>query len=159
MNFFSFFNKSLHYHNQKVIKAAEGITQAEALFRPYNSANSLLWEVGHLAFFRNTYIKLLNPTEKLEKLPNETELFGFGSTVHAPEVYPSLEDVMTAFVKRGSRIEELVVTTPSEHWDSESPINFPGGKTVGSQIEFLLLHEGFHSGEMMYINTLIKRLR
>jgi uncharacterized protein YdhG (YjbR/CyaY superfamily) len=159
MDPFSLLKKGLDYHNQKVHKATEGITQAEALFRPYNSANSLLWEVGHLTFFRNTYIKLLNPTEKLEKLDNETALFGFGSTTHAPEVYPALEDVVAAFMKRGTRIEELLAITTPGHWDSDSPINFPGGKTVGSQIEFLLLHEGLHTGEMLYISTLIKRLR
>jgi hypothetical protein len=159
MNPFSLLKKGLDYHNQKVTKATDGITHAEALFRPYNSANSLLWEVGHLTFFRNTYIKLLNPAEKLEKLDNETALFGFGSTIHAPEAYPSLEAVVGAFLQRGSRIEELLATTTPDHWESESPINFPGGKTVGSQIEFLLLHEGLHTGEMLYISTLIKRLR
>jgi uncharacterized protein YdhG (YjbR/CyaY superfamily) len=159
MDPFSLLKRGLSYHDQKVKKATEGITQAEALFRPYNSANSLLWEVGHLAFFRNTYIKLLNPTEKLEKLPNETALFGFGSTNHAPEVYPSRESVVAAFLARGQRIDELLATVSPEHWESNSPINFPGGKTVGSQIEFLMLHEAMHSGELMYISTLIRRLR
>lgn len=159
MDPYSLLKKGLSYHDQKVTKATESITQAEALFRPYNSANSLLWEVGHLAFFRNTSIKLLNPTEKLVKMENETELFGYGSTTHAAEAYPTLENAVTAFLERGQRIEKLLATVTPEHWESDSPINFPGGKTVGSQIEFLMLHEGMHIGEMMYISTLINRLR
>ena len=68
MNPASLIIKSIQYHNHKVTKATEGVTQAEALFRPYSSANSLLWEMGHLAFFRNTCIKLLRPNEPLQKL-------------------------------------------------------------------------------------------
>jgi hypothetical protein len=155
----SLFTKGLAYHNSKVAKATEGVSQAEALFRPYNAANSLLWEMGHLAFFRNTSIKLLNPAEVLEKLDGETTLFGFGSTVQAPEAYPPLQRVVAAYLDRGRRVEELLATVPPAHWQSQSPIDFPGGKTVGDQLDFLLLHEGLHIGELSYLSTLIRRLR
>ncbi|HEV7347477.1 DinB family protein [Telluribacter sp.] len=159
MNALSFLQKGLQYHNNKVAKATEGVSQAEALFRPYSTANSLLWEAGHLAFFRNTCLKLLRPGEPLEKLENEATLFGFGSTIQIAEVYPPLENIVSTFLERGKQIEQLLEAVTPEHWQSESPINFPGGSTVGSQVEFLLLHEGLHVGEMTYISTLIRRLR
>jgi hypothetical protein len=155
----SLFSKGLAYHNSKVAKATEGISQAEALFRPYNAANSLLWEMGHLAFFRNTSIKLLSPAEVLAKLEGETSLFGFGSTVQPAEAYPPLLRVVDAFMERGARVEQLLGTVTPEHWQSQSPIDFPGGKTVGDQLDFLLLHEGLHIGELSYLSTLIRRLR
>lgn len=159
MNPASLIIKSIQYHNHKVAKATEGVTQAEALFRPYSSANSLLWEMGHLAFFRNTCIKLLRPNEPLQKLENETTLFSFGSSIQTAEVYPPLEEIITAFLQRGEQIQQLLNEVSQEHWQSNSPINFPGGTTVGEQIVSLLLHEGLHVGELTYINTLIRRLR
>lgn len=153
--------KKGYYSNTKRFKqAAEGISTEESHFRPYDKANSFLWEVGHINFFRNTVIKLLNPTEKLITFPNEKDLFGFGSQIAQTEAYPSLEEVLASFEQRGNRIGELLDSTSAEHLASESPYKVASlGQTVEQQIFSLLIHEANHYGELNYVKTLVHRLR
>ncbi|MCU0338543.1 MAG: DinB family protein [Spirosomaceae bacterium] len=153
--------KKGYYNNTKRFKqAAEGISTDEAFFRPFDKANSLIWEIGHTNFFRNTIIKLLNPTEQLTVFPHEKDLFGFGSQTADASAYPSLAEVLESFEQRGNRIGELLDTTTAEHLASESPYKVAVlGATVGQQIFSLLIHEANHYGELNYVKTLIHRLR
>jgi DinB superfamily len=142
----------------RIAAACEGITKEEGNFRPYDKANSLVWEIGHLNFYRNTVIKLLNPTEVIESMPNEKETFGFGSK--PTDNYPEITDILTAIRTRGERIAELLGVVTEEHLAAESPMNIPNlGKTVGQQVFSFFIHEANHYGEISYIKTLIHRLR
>ena len=52
--------------SKRLSKISENFSGDEIFFRPYDKVNHAAWEIGHLASIRNTIIKLLNPTEKLE---------------------------------------------------------------------------------------------
>jgi DinB superfamily len=152
--------KSYLNSTRRINAACEGISQEEATFRPYDKANSMLWQVGHLAFFRNTIIKLLNPAEKLSIMPNEKELFANGSQPAATEAYPALVDVLAAFETRGQRMNELLESVSLEHLAAESPFKAPSlGTTVGQQAFSFLIHEANHYGEINLLKTLAHRLR
>ncbi len=152
--------KSYQNNTKRITAACEGITTTEATFRPYDKTNSLLWEVGHLMFFRNTICKILNPTEKLESMPNEKDMFGFGSTQFAAADYPALDEVLTKYQQRGERVYELLDAVSAEHLAAESHIKIPVlGVTVANQVYSLLLHEANHYGELNVVKTLIHRLR
>jgi hypothetical protein len=152
--------KSYQNSTRRITAACEGISATEATFRPYDKTNSLLWEVGHLMFFRNTICKILNPDEKLEALPNEREMFGFGSTLFDAAAYPSLDEVLTKYQQRGERVYELLDTVSAEHLAAESHLKIPVlGVTVANQAYSLLLHEANHYGELNVVKTLIHRLR
>ncbi len=56
--------KGLLLNTRKIVKFAEGLSQKEVLFRPYDAVNSFLWNLGHATYVRNTMIKILNPTDK-----------------------------------------------------------------------------------------------
>ncbi len=152
--------KSYQHSTKRITAACEGITATEATFRPYDKTNSLLWEVGHLMFFRNTICKILNPAEKLESMPHEKEMFGFGSTQFAATDYPSLSEILAKYQQRGERVYELLDAVSAEHLAAESPLKIPVlGVTVANQIFSLLLHEANHYGELNFVKTLIHRLR
>jgi hypothetical protein len=152
--------KSYQNSTKRITAACNGISQTEATFRPYDKTNSLLWQVGHLTFFRNTICKLLNPDEKLESIPNEKDLFGNGSTPVEAAAYPSLDEVLTKYQQRGERMYELLDGVSAEHLATESPFKIPTlGVTVGNQVYSLLIHEANHYGELNFIKTLIHRLR
>ena len=142
--------------NAKRISAlCGGVSQETATTRPMDKINSLVWEVGHLTFVRNTVIKLLNPTEKLEVTENEKELFGNGSKPADAAQYPSLESVVELLNKRGDRIYELLDNTTQNYLNSESPIKIPHlGDTPGQLIYTFMIHEANHYGEMNIIKKL-----
>ncbi len=145
---------------ERITALCEGITQTEATFRPYDKANSLVWELGHVISVRNTIIKILNPDEKLDVLPNEREMFGNGSVLFEAEAYPALTDLVALLNSRGERMYELLDSVSAEHWNAESFLKIPSlGNTVGELIFSFMIHEAAHYGEMTIIKTLIHRLR
>ena len=143
--------------SKRLTKMSESFSGDEIFFRPYDKVNHLAWEVGHLAAVRNTIIKLLNPSEKLEFFENERIMFAPGTPLQSNETFPPIVNMLTVLQTRGERIIELLNGLTQEHWDSESPFKLPFGTTVGSQIWTFFLHESFHIGEVSYLKNILLR--
>lgn len=147
-------------NTRKIVKFAEGLSQEEALFRPYEAVNNFLWNLGHVTSVRNTLIKILNPTAKLETYENERELFGNGSALQANEDYPELGFILEHFVKRGEEINALAETVSDEHLAQEAFMKIsPTLQTNGDLLWFFYNHECEHLGEMKILKNLANRLR
>lgn len=147
-------------NTQKIVKFAEGLSQEESLFRPYNAVNNFLWNLGHATYLRNTMIKTLNPTAKLDVYENEKDLFGNGSSLQANEAYPALSFILEQFVKRGEEINALIETVSEEHLQQESAIKIgPDPRTNEALLWFFYNHETEHLGEMKILKNLANRLR
>lgn len=147
-------------NTRKIIKFAEGLSQEEALFRPYDAVNNFLWNLGHITTVRNTLIKILNPTAKLEVYENERELFGKDSALQPNEAYPALAFILEHFVKRGEQINALIETVSDEHLQQESSIKIgPDPRTNEALLWFFYNHETEHLGEMKILKNLANRLR
>lgn len=147
-------------NTRKIVKFAEGLSQEEALFRPYDAVNNFLWNLGHATYVRNTIIKILNPTAKLDIYENEKELFGNGSALQANEAYPELSFIFEHFVKRGEEINALIETVSEEYLQQESSIKIgPDPRTNEALLWFFYNHECEHLGEMKILKNLVNRLR
>lgn len=147
-------------NTRKIIKFAEGLLQEEVLFRPYDAVNNFLWNLGHATYVRNTIIKILNPTAKLDVYENEKELFGNGSSLQANEAYPALSFILEQFVKRGEEINLLIETVSVERLQQESSIKIgPEPRTNEALLWFFYNHETEHLGEMKILKNLANRLR
>ncbi len=147
-------------NTRKIVKFAEGLSQEEALFRPYDAVNNFLWNLGHVTSVRNTLIKILNPTAKLDVYENEKELFGNGSSLQANEAYPELSFILEHFVKRGEEINALIEIVSDEYLQQESPIKIgPDPRTNEALLWFFYNHETEHLGEMKILKNLANRLR
>jgi hypothetical protein len=157
MNIIPLMQQGFASNSKRVANMAENFSGDEAFFRPYDKVNHLAWEIGHLAFIRNTMIKLLNPSEKLESLENERINFTPGTPLQPNEMYASISENVEALHKRGERIIELLANLTQEQWDSESPFKLPFGTTVGSQIWRFFMHESFHLGEISYLKNIMMR--
>jgi DinB superfamily len=157
MNIIPLMQQGFASSSKRVAKMAENFSGDEAFFRPYDKVNHLAWEIGHLAFIRNTVIKLLNPSEKLEAFGNERVNFAPGTPLQPNEMYDSVAESVEVLQKRGERIIELLTNLTQEHWDSESPYKLPFGTTVGSQIWTFFMHESFHLGEISYLKNIVVR--
>ena len=157
MNIIPLMQQGFATNSKRVAKMADNFTGDEAFFRPYDKVNHLAWEIGHLAFIRNTVIKLLNPSENLESYENERVNFALGTPLQPNEMYASIPDITVVLQKRGDRIGVLLANLTQEHWDSESPYKLPFGTTVGSQIWTFFMHESFHLGEISYLKNILVR--
>lgn len=147
-------------NTRKIVKFAEGLSQEEALFRPYDAVNNFLWNLGHATSVRNTIIKILNPTAQLDVYKNERELFGKDSVLQPNEVYPALEFILEHFVKRGEQINALIEAASDEYLQQESPIKIgPDPRTNAELLWFFYNHETEHLGEMKILKNLANRLR
>ncbi len=147
-------------NTRKIVKFAEGLSQEEALFRPYDAVNNFLWNLGHVTIVRNTIIKILNPTAQLEVYENERELFGNGAALQANDAYPELDFILGHFVKRGEEINALAATVSDEHLQQESSIKIgPDPRTNEALLWFFYNHETEHLGEMKILKNLVNRLR
>ena len=144
-------------NSKRVAKMAENFSGDEVFFRPYDKVNHLAWEIGHLAFIRNTIIKILNPSEKLEVFGNERVNFAPGTPLQANEMYETIPENVEILQKRGGRIIELLTNLTQEQWDFESQFKLPFGTTVGSQIWVFFMHESFHLGEISYLKNIVVR--
>jgi len=157
MNIVPLMQQGFDSNNKRVIQFSENFSGDEIFFRPYGKVNHLAWEVGHLAFIRNTIIKLLNPTEKLTFFENERLIFTPGTPLQPDETFPPFTTTVNLYQQRGERIIELLNNLTEEHWESESPFKLPMGTTVGSQIWTFFLHENFHLGEISYLKNIMMR--
>jgi hypothetical protein len=157
MNIIPLMQQGFASSSKRVAKMAENFTEDEAFFRPYDKVNHLAWEMGHLAFIRNTIIKLLNPTEKLDIYENERANFAPSTPLQPNEMYASIPEITAIFQKRGEKIIELLANLTQEHWDAESPFKLPFGTTIGSQIWTFFMHESFHLGEISYLKNIVVR--
>ncbi|MES2520172.1 MAG: DinB family protein [Bacteroidota bacterium] len=159
MNIIPLMQQGFASNSRRVAKISENFLGDEVFFRPYDKVNHFAWEVGHLAFIRNTIIKLLNPTEKLIFFENERTIYAPGTPLQAQELFPTTAIMVEAFQKRGDRIIELLLNLNQDHWNTESPFKLPFGDTVGLQIWSFFLHENFHLGEMSYLKNIMLRTR
>ena len=157
MNIIPLMQQGFATNSKRVAKMADNFSGDEVFFRPYDKVNHLAWEIGHLAFIRNTVIKLLNPSENLESYENERVNFALGTPLQPNEMYASIPDITVVLQKRGDRIGVLLTNLTQEHWDSESPYKLPFGTTVGSQIWTFFMHESFHLGEISYLKNILVR--
>jgi DinB superfamily len=157
MNIIPLMQQGFASNSKRVAKMAENFSVDEGFFRPYDKVNHLAWEIGHLAFIRNTIIKLLNPSEKIESYENERVIFAPGTPLQPNEMYAPIQESVDIFQKRGEKIIELLANLTQEHWDSESQFKLPFGTTVGSQIWTFFMHESFHLGEISYLKNIVVR--
>ena len=157
MNIIPLMQQGFASTSKRVAKMTENFSGDDIFFRPYDKVNHMAWEIGHLAFVRNTIIKLLNPSEKLESFGNERVNFAPGSSLQTNEMYDSISESVAVFQKRGERIIELLTHLTQEQWDAESPYKLPFGTTVGSQVWTFFMHESFHLGEISYLKNIVVR--
>ena len=159
MNIIPLMQQGFASTSRRVARMAENFSEDEIFFRPYDKVNHLAWEIGHLAFIRNTIIKLLNPSEKLEVFGNERTNFAPATPLQTNEMYASVSESVEVLHRRGERIIELLTNLTQEQWDAESPYKLPMGTTVGSQIWAFFMHESFHVGEISYLKNIVVRNR
>ena len=125
-----------------------GLTHAESLLQPpYPGLNSLNWQVGHIAAFRNRMLAILGAAPTLD--PTIAARYGAGS---APVLgdepgIGQLADLLAAIDVAQERLHaDLPGMTPERAAEVLSAGQF--SMPVGEWFLFLTRHEGYHIGQL-----------
>jgi uncharacterized damage-inducible protein DinB len=125
-----------------------GLTPSEFQTRPSDTTNSVFWIVGHTVWSRSMALKFLGSMWTRPWL----ELFARGAKVEAPEQYPSLDEVLTAWKDVSAALAKAMEEVPSEAMTAAAPEKSPSfdGK-IGGMVSFLAYHETYHVGQLAFL--------
>jgi hypothetical protein len=135
-------------NSQFLEKSLTGMTDEEWMRRPCDTANPVVWIVGHLIWARSRGLKLMG----VEWSRPWLKQFERGSEIADLDQYPSPEELKAdwkdidahyAAALEGMSAEALAAPMPNP-----SP-SFDG--SVGGMIAFLAFHESQHVGQVTYI--------
>jgi len=145
--------KALFEHvRRNLLGLVQDIDADRWCWQPFETANHVLWSVGHIGVGDGLAIESL--TGKKSSIPNGYDaLFGPKSTpVADASKYPSQKDVMDFLAKQRQDLlraldasDEGVLTRPMpDMWKSLWP-------DVGAMLFSLACHEDFHTGQIAVI--------
>jgi uncharacterized damage-inducible protein DinB len=161
MNNLQQLKSGLELNTKKALKYVETLEGDEIFFRPYDKVNHNAWHLGHITFVRNTIIRLLDPTQKLEMYAEEKGLFAPGTPLLENFAFPNIAVIKDAFQKRGDKITELINSVSEEHLNTESWFKLPFLPNATNQdfVFFFYNHETEHLGEMKVTRNIATRIR
>lgn len=127
--------------------ALAGLTAAQASWRPQGEAANTIWEnVSHLLYYKERLLHRLQSTEHAGSAETNDDTF-------APSGGPEDEEAWQTAVQRMGdvhrRIHEHLVSLPNDAFDQIVP-----GKPVGLSVISLVLHDAFHTGQIVQIRKL-----
>jgi uncharacterized damage-inducible protein DinB len=131
-------------------KAVEGMTAEEWIRRPNETTNSLLWQVGHMAWARERTLRFIG-VERSTPALNE---FSRGKSGADTSKYPSPDELVKAWKEvsgvLAAALEAATVEALSAPRPEQGPPSIDG--TVGGIISFMAYHETYHFGQAAYIS-------
>lgn len=131
---------------------ADGIPPDKATHQPVNTANHLLWILGHSAVTDDYFISTLAGQEA--KCPeNWGELFGMGSEpVDDPSKYPALDEVKTVMAERREALVAWLGSLDDDALAEPLPEDLQGfAANRGALMATLAAHEAMHVGQLSVI--------
>lgn len=135
-------------------KAMSGVPAEEAMRRPGDQSNPLLWLAGHVTHFRSRLVTLLG-------VPREFpwgNVFDTGAKVGPAELYPEPDaliemwDDLTAVL-----MERLGVLTEADLAAPPTARVPSTDATLRGAIGYFSLHEAYHVGQMGYVRKWLGR--
>jgi uncharacterized damage-inducible protein DinB len=117
--------------------------------RPNETTNSLLWEVGHMAWARERTLHFIGVDRSTPSL-NE---FARGKGSADTSKYPSPEELMAAWNELSAVFKTALESASVEMLSAPPPAQAPPSVdgTVGGIVGFMAYHETYHFGQAAYI--------
>lgn len=144
------FNQNANFLKKNV----EGLTDEEWLRRPGDSANHMLWIVGHVAWARSMLLKRLGEDWSKPWF----SLCGRGAKCEDSVAYPTPEEAMLVWDESSARLSAAMESVSPELLATPSTQGPPSadGKMSGV-VNFLAYHETYHVGQLAYVRSLLGR--
>lgn len=136
-----------------------GISHEESLLSTHDCANCINWLAGHILATRGRLTTLIQAGEPL-LTPEETAAYAKGSgPIRAGDPCVPLERLIEGLrTSAAAVVERINAMTDADLERALDPSRFPikpDQPTVGASVTFLLLHEGYHAGQIGVVRRLI----
>jgi hypothetical protein len=130
------------------IKAMSGVPAEEAMRRPGELSNPLLWLAGHLTHFRSRLLTLVG-------VPREFpwgSVFDTGAKVGPRDQYPAPEELVELWEELSASLEERLSALTEADLATPPSFRVPStDATLRGAIGYFSLHEAYHVGQMGYV--------
>jgi hypothetical protein len=133
---------------QLFIRSLNGVRQDQALLRPGEHSNPMLWVAGHLVQARTQLLRAFGPPRQL---PWEN-LFATGSMIGQSEIYPSIGEVEAVWRSASVELVRRLESAPANSYDEPAPnwlVSRDG--TLAGAINYAVYHEAYHIGQLGFI--------
>ena len=133
---------------QLFIRSLNGIRQDQALLRPSEHSNPMLWVAGHLVQARTQLLRAFGPPRQL---PWEN-LFATGSMIGEPAAYPSIGEVEAVWRSASAELIRRIEAVLPGRYDDPAPdwlVSRDG--TLTGAINYAVYHEAYHIGQLGFI--------
>ena len=146
--------------SQKILdRNLAGISHEESLVSTHDCANCINWLAGHILATRGRLATLIQAGEPLLS-PGQAAAYARGSGPIRPgDPCVPLEKLIAALEGSGAELVERIKAMTDEDLETAlDPSRFPirpDTPTVGASIAFVLLHEGYHAGQIGLASRLI----
>lgn len=131
-----------------VNKAIARVSGEHWFLKPGDESNHLLWVLGHMVWARANTLKFFN--EHVD-IPGGS-LFARGANLAAPEDYPNVDEIKSAWNEVSQKLLTTLASPPEEILGKPAP-EFPpsfDGKISGN-LAFLAFHDTYHVGQLSFL--------
>jgi hypothetical protein len=130
------------------IKAMDGVSADEAMRRPADRSNPLLWLAGHVTQFRSRLLTLVGSPRDF---PWE-QIFDTGSKVGPASMYPAPEAIVALWEEFSAVLSERLTALTEAELKAPPGLRVPStDATLRGAIGYFSLHEAYHVGQMGYV--------
>ena len=130
------------------IKAMSGVDAKEAMRRPGELSNPLLWLAGHVTHFRSRLLTLVG-------VPRDFpwgNMFDTGAKIGPASQYPAPEDIVAVWEELSALLVQRLSTLTEGDLASPPAARVPStDATLRGAIGYFSLHEAYHVGQMGYV--------
>ncbi|MGE7876422.1 DinB family protein [Peribacillus muralis] len=134
---------------KNLLKEIEGVTPEHMDIQPEGFNNTLHWHLGHVLTAAEKF--LLDSSSTLPA--NYSQLFGYGSKpADWTGDVPSVDTLTQQLQEQLGRLLEI----PEERLTEKAAQPFMGMETIGEFINFVVLHEANHIGQIHAMKLIIQ---
>ncbi|MGE6377580.1 DinB family protein [Peribacillus muralis] len=134
---------------KNLLKEIEGVTPEHMDIQPEGFNNTLHWHLGHVLTAAEKFL-----LDSRSTLPaNYSQLFGYGSKpADWTGDVPSVDTLTQQLQEQLGRLLEI----PEERLTEKAAQPFMGMETIGEFINFVVLHEANHIGQIHAMKLIIQ---
>ena len=140
---------AMELSRQSVLALFNDVPEDQLSAQPFEGANHMLWQMGHLAVTDDQFRQLLAGSEGVCPA-GWTELFGMGSEpVGDALTYPSLVELKEKAAEARNVLIDWFKSQSDEKLREPTPAEIQSlAPTVGAVMSAVAFHEGMHIGQI-----------
>lgn len=126
--------------------ALEGVTAAQASWRPPGAANTIWETVNHLLYYKERLLARLQGTEFFNSAQDNDDTF---KVTAAPDDEQAWKDTVNRMKSVHEAIKNTLASLEEDAFDKPLP-----QKSLGLSVSSIIMHDAYHTGEIVQIRKM-----